>query len=503
MSVRFPNLSVTGEISPGSVRDKASLARDFWISLAFIAVVAVYYFTLLPTGNIQHGDEYLTLDRSHSFMMRDDYLAVYTFNEPDFKKPPLQYWMTAALLQAGFDTEAALRFPSYLFSILALIATGVLAFLLNPKKAYVAPAAIALLAGSATFWESAISGLLDAGAMLFATLAVTSVLLALRQPRWWYLMAAAVGVGALQKAPVPLAHVGVMVVVAVTGARPGGLDVRRTFANRHFVLSVVLMLLAVMFWPLLQFAKFGMAAIQEAYVDQMVDRFSPLASEEAQGRRSWFTIMLAGEPVLRLPAIAALAALPWVMRRRELASLPLLLLLFAVLSAFASGYVSPRYSLIFLPMLMAALAAVTFQVFGERPVIGYALAIALAVSSLGPIKSATALGIDDAGKSGNVPLLEVAGKALQPAETLVICRGARDGKRLYPGAVAYYASNGRPFIQIREVGDIVQMEQRGEIAPPYRGLCHSGQADDLRAAFGAGAIVEETGGFVHWQSSGR
>jgi hypothetical protein len=189
-----------------------------------------------------------------------------------------------------------------------------------------------------------------------------------------------------------------------------------------------------------------------------------------------------------------------VMRRRELAVLPLLLLLFAIMAAFASGYVSPRYSLMFLPMLMAALAAVIIEIFQERPVAGYAIIIGLAFSSLGPVKTITALGIADESNNGRVELLKKAGNALQPGETFIACRGSRNGKRLYGGMISYYASNGRPFVQIRDVGDIAKMEQRGEIAPPYRGLCHAGEAQDLRAAFGDDAIIEETGGFVYWQS---
>jgi len=379
----------------------------------------------------------------------------------------------------------------------------VLAFLINPRNAYVAPSAVAMLAGSAKFWESGISGLLDSGAAFFATFAVTGCLLALRQPRWWYVTAAAVGIGALQKAPVPLAMVAFVALFSIAVAKRDGLDVRCAFANRHFAISALLTLVAVLFWPALQFSRYGLHALEQAYVNQMIDRFSPAGGDETVSRRSWFTIILAGEPLLRLPGIAALAALPWVTRRAGFASLPLLLLIFAVLAAFAGGYVSPRYSLIFLPMLMAALAAVVLQIFEERPVIGHVIIIALTFSSLGPIKSATALGIADEGKSGIVEVLTKVGSALQPGETLVVCRGAREGKRLYPGAVSFYASNGRPFVQARTVSEIEQMEQRGAISPPYRGLCHAGESEALRAAFGDSAIIEEVGGFVHWQSRGK
>ena len=110
----------------------------FVLSAIFIALLAIYYFSLLPLGQIQHGDEYLTLDRANSFVIRDDFLSVYSNNLPTFKKPPLQYWITAFLIRQGMDLEFALRFPAFLFGILTLINVGVLAYLIDPKNPWVA-----------------------------------------------------------------------------------------------------------------------------------------------------------------------------------------------------------------------------------------------------------------------------------------------------------------------------------------------------------------------------
>src|SRR4026208_1785903 len=100
----------------------------FAVSFLFVAALAAYYWTLLPVGTIQQGDEYITLDRVHSFLIRNDYWTVYSNNLPTFKKPPLQYWITAYLLREGADLEFALRFPSFLFGILTLINVGILAY---------------------------------------------------------------------------------------------------------------------------------------------------------------------------------------------------------------------------------------------------------------------------------------------------------------------------------------------------------------------------------------
>ena len=155
------------------------------LTLALIAAFAVQQWQVLPQGAIQHTDEYLTLDRSNSFLLHDDYLTVYSENRPTFKKPPLQYWATAWLMQHTDDLEVALRLPSYLSAIALLVVTGILVGVLSPTTPWAIPAAVALLAGAKTFGESTQSALLDLGATLFATIAMLACWRALRQPRLW------------------------------------------------------------------------------------------------------------------------------------------------------------------------------------------------------------------------------------------------------------------------------------------------------------------------------
>ncbi|HSO46827.1 MAG TPA: glycosyltransferase family 39 protein [Rhizobiaceae bacterium] len=482
-------------------RNNAGRATALWISAALILVFAAWYWMLLPVGEIRHGDEILTLDRSSSFAARGDYLTVYTSNVPDFRKPPLQYWMTAGLLSRGADLEFSLRFPSWLFSMLSLAATGWLAVQISPRQAFVAPAAILLAASSTTFWVSATSGLLDSGAMFFGAVTVAACFAALREPRWWYAAALAIGVGSLQKAPVPLAFAAAIALGALFTAKSSGIDVRRAFMNRHFALSLGLMLAVLLAWPVLQLTRYGTAFIQVAYIDQMVNRFSPVGTQEGFDRRSWYTILTSGEPLLRIPAMAALFALPVMMRRSELWALPALLSIFALMAAMGSGYVSPRYSLLFLPMLAAALAAVTLDLFAARPRHGMVAIAVLSALSLGPLKTSDMLDLNDTQKvRANAILMEVASK-LAPGETLVTCRGSRDGLRIYAGAASYYASRGRPFVQVRNMQELALFQQQGLASPPYRGACHASAGDEIKAAFGPDAIVGEVDGFVHWQAS--
>jgi 4-amino-4-deoxy-L-arabinose transferase-like glycosyltransferase len=467
------------------------------LALALIAAFAVQQWYVLPQGSIQHTDEFLTLDRSHSFLIRDDYLTVYSESQPTFKKPPLQYWATAWLMQHTNDLEVALRMPSYLCAIALLVVTGILVGVLSPATPWAIPAAIALLAGAKTFGESAQSALLDMGATLFATVAMLACWLALRKPRWWYVVALVSGLAALQKAPIPPLVVAAMVGFLYLTRKRHDIDVGSALRNRHFLGAALLTVALVAFWPALQWALHGTSALAQAYVGEMVDRFNPATESR---RPSSLRVLLNGEGWLRLPAIVALFALPRVLRRYELAVFPFLLVGFVILTAVAGGHVSRRYSILLMPLLMTAFAVVTVRVVPGR-VLPVVVIAAFALSSGGPFKSARFLGLTADGPALHVPMLQSVSRSLGESESLVMCNwGRRKSPKLFRGAVSYYASNGRPFQVLLDPQELSRLEGDRRIEGPYRGVCNAEQFAELRPWLADPQIVESAHGYVHWTS---
>ena len=470
------------------------------LTLALITAFAVQQWQVLPQGAIQHTDEYLTLDRSNSFLLHDDYFTVYSENRPTFKKPPLQYWATAWLMQHTDDLEVALRLPSYLSATALLVVTGILAGVLSPTTPWAIPAAVALLAGAKTFGESTQSALLDLGATLFATVAMLACWLALRQPRWWYLVALVSGLAALQKAPIPPLVVAAMVGFLYLTRKRHGIDVGAALRNRHFAIAVLLTVVLVAAWPALQWALHGTSALAQAYLGEMVDRFNP-ASESK--RPDWLRVLFNGEGWLRLPAIVALFALPRVLRRSELAVFPFLLVGFVILTTVAGGHVSRRYSIMLMPMLMAAFAIVSVRLVPGR-ILPVVVIGAFALSSGGPFKSAKMLGRTAAdGPDVNVPMLQSISRTLGADETLVMCEwGRRKTPKLFPAQVSYYASNGRPFQLITGPQELSRLEGERRVAGPYRGVCNAEQFAELRPWLVDPEVIASANGYVHWTSRG-
>lgn len=483
--------------------DRSRRAMPQVVAALLIVLLAAFYGRMLPVGSLQHVDEYLTLDRVHSLTIRDDWLTIYSENQPTFKKPPLQYWISALLMERGLDEEVALRAPSYVFGIATLFVVGLLAWLVLPANPWVVPAAILLTASSKRFWESSISALLDSGATFFAAVALAGTLLAVRQPRWWYAVAFACAVGPLQKAPAPLVFsAAAIAAIILTRAWQDEAPKRlaaRAFRSRHFLISLGIALLLLLAWPVSLWIYHGSGALEEAYLRQMFGRFAPGADEQTS-KRSIYTLLMAGEPFLRIVAVAAAFWLPWRMRRIDLLSFPGLVLLYLIVLLAASGFVSPRYSLLLLPILMASLAAMILVVVpGWRSQI--AIIGALSLASLGPFKPASALGLLDEGQTRYIPLLRSVGSTIRPEETLLVCNRS-GGERIYSGAVSVYASAGHRIFRIKSAEQLLRLQEEGAIRPPYRSICSIKQFEGLMPVLQGAVVVELQGAFLHWTATG-
>lgn len=467
------------------------------LAAGLILGLGLFHGVSLGLGSLHHGDEFLTLDRAHSFTIRQDWFTVYSANLPSFKKPPLQYWMTAWLLIAGRETELAARLPAFVFGLLLLANTGLLAWLLLPKQRWVGPLAVLFLACSTRFWESASSALLDMGAAFFCTAALTGTLLARRDPRWWYAVALACGLGAWQKAPVPI-------LFAVFGALGPLLTADKgegrmaAFANRHFLWAMAVTAVLVAAWPALQWLRYGAASLNEAVMDQMVNRFSPFGTVWER-KFSLTSLLMAGEPLLRAPALLALLALPWRLRRPELRGLPLMIVLYALAAQVSTGVVSPRYSLLFLPLMLAALAALVLTLFSRRSTRVIAIGVICTVG-LGPLKTPAMLGLLAPGYDAYIPFLQTIAASRQPYETLIICEARQADGGIPTGAISVYASAGLPYVTLRDADQISRMLASGALRPPYRGLSNAAIFDRLRLMQPGLIEKDRFRGLVHWQS---
>jgi hypothetical protein len=410
--------------------------------------------------------------------------------------------MSASLLEAGTGELTGVRLPSFVFAVGTLIAVALLAAAVMPANLWAMPAAVLLLACSTMFWAYGLSAMLDSGATFFATLALAAAILALRHPRWWYVAGTAIALGSLQKAWIGLPLVALYLALLGATSRWHGIRLRDIAAHRAFRVSAAIALGGSLLWPLAQTLLHGADALDEFFGDQMIDRFLPgEARGDARGLGDLAALIIGGEPSFRWPAILALLWLPWRLGRMDLLPLPLVFALFAAAMLMAGGHVSARYTLIFLPLLAVALAAVILSLV-PRPLFAAPLVALMAWASGGPLKTPADLELTmDPSYATQIEILSFAGETIRPEETLVICTVAGED-RLIPSLASHYAAQGRPFVRLVNERSLRHNAERGLLDAPVLGVC---TPEDLRLFAGAFAGLEtvaERNGYLIWRAEG-
>lgn len=451
-----------------------------------VFVLLSFYLPQLGVGLLADYDEYYTYERTQGIVDRGDLWTLYSNNLPTFRKPPLQYWAGAGLLQLGVGPSFALRLPSFVAAIGTLILTGVLAGLLSDRRGVAAALAMLALSASGLFWESGLTAMLDSGAAFFALAAVVCAILTLRDARYWWVLALVIGLGALQKAPIGLA--------LVVAALP---FLRLQSGGRHIAGAAILVVLLVASWPALQIALHGQGYLRSAIVNEMVARFQPVADGTGGRLAQWVGWLWDDLGPLWPIALLATLALPTGARRREgfivVASCALILLAMTL----AGGRLFERYLVILLPLIAAGLGAMAARL--PMPVGVLAAAVGLWLwgsAAFRPVGEEAPAFVDQ------LPLMQGFRAAVGPDDTLLFCVWDREDRIIHPGALTVYASAGKPFFNIWYPDSLAADIEGGVIEPPYRGLCSDAAFGQFTALYFGADVQQADAGWVHWRSDG-
>jgi 4-amino-4-deoxy-L-arabinose transferase-like glycosyltransferase len=456
----------------------------------------------LAQAGFAHYDEFHTLDRSTAFARTGDWFRVRSMNEPTFNKPPLQYWMSAALIEAGVAPQTAIHLPSAIFLPMALAVVALLAHAVAPGLPWAMPAAVLLHASSAEFWRYGLSAMLETGAGLFASLALAAAILALRAPRWWYVCAAAIALGALQKAPIGLVFVALWILGLSLTRRWHGLGWRALRAEPRFRSALRWSLAGVLAWPLFQSLFHGLPVFEHFFGDQMIGRFTPTAPvSEPRGLDELGALILGDEAVLRGIGMAAVLLLPWRTGRPEHWALAFIVAVFVSGMYLAGGHVTARYTLVVLPILSVAIACVALGL-APRPAAGLAIAAAVSALSQGPFKPADRLALGtDAEWADEIEVMQRVGAALRPEERLVVC--TRNGPdRITPALASAFASDGRPFARLDRPRAVERDLEDGLLSGRLRGACADSNLELIEPVLRDIREVDRVGPFVLFTARG-
>lgn len=483
----------------------AKLVRDpHWATILLIVGLALYYGALIGLGEINRYDEFKTLERTLSFEIHNTWWTVHSSGNPDFKKPPLQYWMGAWAVHAGVGEVIAVRLPSYLFAIGGLVIASLMARELSPEHKWAQFLAPLLLASSDEYWDHALSAMLDSGSTLLACSALYLAMKAVKDPRWWIPCGLVIGLGALQKAPVGAGFVVLYVLFCLASPPRNGAG-WPGLRDGRILLATLIALALIAFWPGLQAVLHGGRAISVGVEGEMVDRFAVASVLPSRSVEDIWKLFFGNEGVLRLPCVIALALLPSLLGRREVYALPAIVLVFALMMIFAQGNVFPRYTLNVLPILVVALAIAVCHLNTRRRRAALWLGLLVVLASKGPVKSPwdiQFLALNRPSDEGLV--LPIVGAQVEAGEHVFVCNWEKS-HRLSPGAVSLMLAKGAPHSLPRRVPSKTLLKSWVAEAP-LRGVC-SAQALMEMAPMLSGLVQVETlpgdgKAFVHWTATG-
>ncbi|WP_224823355.1 glycosyltransferase family 39 protein [Cognatishimia sp. MH4019] len=489
--------------SPAPTRSFADRA-PYLVAMVLIVVLVGWYTQYIGVGMIAHFDEFYTFERSVSFARMEDWWAVYSRNEPTLKKPPLQYWMIAGLMELGVSDVVALRAPSLLFAGLTLGATALLARLVLPQYPWATASAVLIVASSQAFWNHATSAMLDQGAAFFVTLGLVAMLLAFERPKLWPLFAFVVFLGGLQKGPVALGFLLFAVLSLAVTARLQDIPLRTRVNNRWFWISAFVALVLAFSWQLLQDLRFAQDdAISGSVEKEMINRFVPGVGDEAT--RSWTTIsslILGKEPIPRLIGFLGLLVIPFTLKRPLLLGLSGIAVIFVLVMWMASGNVYGRYMLLLTPLLAVGTAGL-FATVLRKDYLGALAAIALSVAIGGPFIPQSQLGLQTATRNGATfqEVLTPVGAARRDEETFIVCAWDRP-MRIPPGAYTVYAAGTQRYIRLRENDLLDALDDWGYVVGPLRGVCSPTEMETLSPMLSDLFTETLPGGYLHWTASG-
>ncbi len=341
----------------------------------------------LTTGKNLYSGEYHTLERSAAFSKHGDWLSVYSANARSAKKPPLQYWLTAINLKLGMPELVSLRMWPFIFLIGLLVVTALISFHLSNDNPWVIPASILLLTSSYSLVWLGRSGTLDTGMAFFLMSALLSFLYAKERSKYWILCGLFIGLGALQKAPVALLFV-LLIMLVLRFKQDSYYRWQLLRNNRYFNCGLYLGLALALFWPVLQTFRMGMGFAETAF-KQMVVRFSPVG-QAREGRDSFALFDWLWDDIHMLSLVAGLcvvsilASKKW--RDNNLVfALAALVLLISVFLFLATGAMHPRYLAFLTPLLIVLVVKVVDDISPKKPMI-FGFAVLMLALSLGNVQ---------------------------------------------------------------------------------------------------------------------
>jgi len=236
----------------------------------FLALMAIgAFFLLFRLGDLPFADYDET---SYALIISEaiankDYLSFTHLGHDYFEKPPLYFWLAIGSSKIFSPPEFAMRLPSVLFCLLAIVFTWLMVLYLTENKTAAFLAGLALiLTGEFIFASRQIR--MDvpvAAAILFS---VYCFVRGLGKPKWFLGIGIGVAAGFLFKNVIGLFSLPIILIFAFVCKKWSWLK------SGYFWLSAVIALALLAPWHIYQTLKFGQEFWRGYFLQHVLGRFS-------------------------------------------------------------------------------------------------------------------------------------------------------------------------------------------------------------------------------------
>lgn len=324
-------------------------------AVLFAAAALLLY--RLGAAPFQDYDEATYAEVSSESLAHGNYLSLTFLNNPFFRKPPLLFWLTDASSSVIPDPEYAQRLPGALSALALIVVVMLVGFEASGSYA----AAIlggAILTATSAFIEPARQLRFDVLVTLFIVATLYAVICAVRNPRWYIVAGALLGLAILAKGVIAgfaVVAAGSYLLLAGTGSFRQRLSFLR---NGYFWGGVAALLIIAVPWHAYETLKFGTAFWQSYVGNEVLARVQTnlFVGTEAPTNADYLSYLIAFGAPWTEAFFALLLALPFLYRRIDARARPAfiasVLTIVSILSVMfisqtkAASYLIPLYPFI-------------------------------------------------------------------------------------------------------------------------------------------------------------
>jgi hypothetical protein len=225
---------------------------DWRVLLAATTVVtALFMFYNLSGLSLRNWDEGIHAEVSREVIETGNWLDLHFMGDEYFRKPPLKFWLSAALMKIDGPTEWAARAPNAAAGIIVVALLALWIWQVTKDRWSIPLMGGFLLSTTLYFMHTFRSGETDGVLALFTLFGVYAYWRAKERPRWIYWSAASLGLAIMTKSAAGVVPIIVMVIDAIiTGSW-------RVIGWRRVLWSIGIASAVVLPWHLIELARFG------------------------------------------------------------------------------------------------------------------------------------------------------------------------------------------------------------------------------------------------------